>query len=172
VSTPRLRRLGADFERLTAAFAGHPRIVVQPAGPVPPERYRVIYNVPGLHQRPDNTLVRAGQHVVDVTLPGGYPREKPYCTTASPVFHPNFGNHICIADFWSPGQAIVDVVVQIGDMLQYKLYNTSSPLNAVAARWAVANIAHLPLGSLELLPLEPEVRLGTARAAESPVRAS
>lgn len=167
MSTPRLRRLSADFDRMTRAFAGHPHVVVQPNGPFPPERYRVVYNVTGLHQTPDNALVRVGQHVVDITLPGGYPREKPYCTTVSPVFHPNFGNYICIADFWSPGQALVDVVVQIGDMLQYKLYNTSSPLNALAARWAVENIAHLPIGTHELLPMEPEIRLGVARPAPS-----
>lgn len=158
--TPRLRRLGADYQRITTAFSGHPYIQVEPLGPVPPDRYRVIYWLTGVHQDRDGALQRVDQHVVEVMLQGGYPREKPYCTTTSPIFHPNFGNYVCIADFWSPGQALVDVVLQIGDMIQYKLYNTSSPLNALAARWAVQNIASLPVGGKELVPLEPEISLG------------
>lgn len=163
--TPRLRRLEADYNRLTTALAGHPSVTLQPMGPPPPDRYRVVYRVPGMHSRQPGVITPVGQHVVDIQLVGGYPREKPYCTSLSPVFHPNFGAYICIADFWSPGQTLLDVVVQIGDMLQYKLYNTSSPLNAVAARWAVENIAHLPLGLVELMPVEPEINLGQPRAA-------
>lgn len=161
---PRMRRLQADYSKLVAAFSGHPHIKLEPHGTAPPERYRAIYSVPGLHKTADGQLVRVDQHLVDIHLPSGYPREKPYCTSPSPIFHPNFGNYVCIADYWSPGQSLIDVVVQIGDMIQFKLYNTSSPLNALAARWAVENIAKLPVGTCELLPLEPEVRLGEQRA--------
>lgn len=165
---PRLRRLHADYERLMTAFSGHPHIRVEAAAPQPPDRYRVVYTVPGLHMTAGNAITRVGQHVVDVQLPSGYPRDKPYCVTSAPVFHPNFGNYVCIADFWSPGQALADVIVQIGDMLQYKLYNTRSPLNAVAAKWAVENIASLPLSNIELLPLEPEIRLGATTQRTQP----
>lgn len=156
---PRLRRLEADQRRLMAAFAGHPHVRIEPLGPPPAERYRVTYSVWGLHQTPDNTLVRQGLHVVEVTLPGGYPREKPYCTTSSPIFHPNFGNYVCIADYWSPSQSLLDVVVQIGDMIQFKLHNTGSPLNAVAARWASEHLDRLPVGDLNLHPAELDVHL-------------
>jgi ubiquitin-protein ligase len=160
---PRQRRLEGDYQRLTVAFAGHPHVRVEPIGPVPPERYRVVYSVAGLRLAADNQLVRVGQHVVTIQLPASYPREQPYCTTEEQVFHPNFGNHICIADYWSPSQTLVDVIVQIGEMLQFRLYNTRSPLNAVAARWASENLDRLPIGSLELLPVEPEIRLRTVR---------
>ncbi len=156
---PRFRRLEADYQDLVAAFAGHQYIVVEPVGAVPPERYRVIYNVPGLCVDRDGKASRVFQHLVHIQLPAAYPREKPYCTTEATVFHPNFGAYICIADFWSPSQSLVDVVVQIGDMLQYKLYNTRSPLNAPAAQWAAANVGLLPIGTLELRPREPEVKL-------------
>lgn len=158
---PRIRRLTADQQQIVAAFAGHPFVMAQPMGPAPPERYLITYRVPGLlHVVEDNSLVRAESFVIDLQLPSGYPREKPYCTTSDAVFHPNFGSYICIADFWNPSQSIVDVIVQIGDMLQYKLYNTRSPLNAVAAKWVLDNINQVPLGTRDLYPREPEITLG------------
>ncbi len=168
MSSPRLRRLEADYQRITTAFAGHPYIRVDPLRPLPPERYTVVYSVPGLLLGPDGRLQTHNQHIVQLFLPSAYPREKPYCTTQREVFHPNFGNHICIADFWSPGQSLVDVIVQIGDMLQYKLYNTRSPLNAVAAKWAVENMASLPIATLELMPKEPEIRIGVSAPSLGP----
>lgn len=159
---PRLRRLAADYDELVRAFAGHPHVAVQPLGPPPPDRYQVIYRVPAVVTTPQNELAIRHQHIVQLTLPSGYPREKPYCTIDSPVFHPNFGNYICIADFWTPSQSVVDVIVQIGDMLQYKLFNTRSPLNALAARWASDNIDRLPISAIDLYPIEPEIRLSEA----------
>lgn len=157
--TPRQRRLQADYERMSAAFAGHPHVRVQPLGPLPPERYQIVCNVPGLRLDPDKRVVRVYQHVVDLYLPAGYPREKPYATTAAPVFHPNFGAHVCIADFWSPSQSLVDVVVQIADMLQYRLYNVRSPLNAVAAKWVTENMHQVPVGNVDTLPAVAQVTL-------------
>lgn len=166
MTPPRLRRLHSDYQGLINAFSGHRHIKVEPMGPAPAEKYRVIYHVPGLVMKAGVGLQPMQPHVVEVQLSAAYPREKPYCICRSEIFHPNFGNYICIADYWSPSQSLVDVVVQIGDMLQYKLYNTKSPLNARAALWATQNVAQLPLSSLELLPLDPEVKLGRTRAAE------
>lgn len=154
-----MRRLSADHQRLMTAFAGHSYIGVTAVGPLPPERYRVIYNVTGLRLDAHNRVTRVYQHIIDVALPTGYPRDKPYCVSLAPVFHPNFGAYVCIADFWSPSQSLLDVVIQMGDMLQYKLFNTRSPLNAVAARWVAENPDQVPVGTLELLPREPEIRL-------------
>ena len=160
ISSPRARRLQSDYQQIFTGFAGHPYIRVETIGPHPPERYRLIYSVPGLWlDSSTNTVIRRDQHVVEVYLPADYPREKPYCTTQNPVFHPNFGNYICIADYWSSGQSLVDVIVQIGEMLQYKLFNTDSPLNAMASRWVMLNMDRVPLGDLSLYPQEPEIRL-------------
>lgn len=158
---PRLRRLQADYEDILRAFGGHPNVTVQTVGPAPPDRYRVLYSVPGLVTDAANALQIQALHVVNIQLPAGYPREKPYCTCDSKIFHPNFDNYICIADFWNPSQSVVDVIVQIGDMLQYKLFNTRSPLNALAAQWAVEHLDRLPVGSVELFPIDPEIRLLT-----------
>jgi ubiquitin-protein ligase len=171
MTSPRLRRLDSDYQRMMTSFSGHPAIRLEPVGPTPPDRYRVIFSVPGLRISDDGIISRVEQHLVEIYLPAEYPREKPYCTTANPVFHPNFGSYICIADFWSPGQSLVDVVVQIGDMLQYKLFNTQSPLNALAAKWASENLSRLPIGSVELLPQVPEISLGVLRERSAPASA-
>lgn len=168
---PHQRRLQADYDRMIPGFAGHPFITVEAIGPLPPEGYRVLYRVPGLRLDAENRLHRVSHHVIHIQLPAGYPREKPYCTSADQVFHPNFGAYVCIADFWSPSQSLLDIVVQIGDMLQYKLFNTRSPLNAVAARWVTEHVNELPLASLDLLPQEPEIKLrATATASIDPTQ--
>jgi hypothetical protein len=142
-----------------SVFTGHPNIKVQPIGLLPPEKYRVVFDIPGLRLDTANRVTRVRQHVVDIFLPSGYPREKPYATTLAPVFHPNFGAHICIADFWSPTQSLVDVVIQIADMLQFRLYNVRSPLNAVAAKWATENSKQLPIANIDVLAAEAAVTL-------------
>ena len=157
-TSPRMRRLTADQQSVSAAFAGHPYISVTPVGLGPVSQYQIGYRVPAL-QKINDELKVVGLTLVKIVLPPNYPRDKPYCTTSEPVFHPNFGNYICIADFWSPSQTLVDVIVEIGQLLQYQLYNTRSPLNALAARWVADNSSRIPIGELELLPVDPEIHI-------------
>lgn len=162
---PRLRRLLADAERMGTEFAGHPHIAIEPLGWDPPEEYRVIYRVPGvsLADGADQPQV-VGEHRIRIKLTASYPREKPYFTTETNVFHPNFGQHagdeICVGDDWTPAQPLSDLIIKIGEMLQYRQYNVRSPLNAVAGRWAAENEALFPLGDINLYQAEPEISLG------------
>lgn len=147
---PRLRRLESDYRELRERFDGDPYVTITPIGPIPPERYQIIYRVPSLRLNELNDPVKANLTVVMMTLPADYPRGKPHAETTDPVFHPNFGAYVCIADFWAPGQTIGDIVVSIADMLQYRKYNIRSPLNAIAAEWANAHAASLPIGQVDL----------------------
>lgn len=165
---PRQRRLEADHTAMMSRLAGSPFVDVMPLPPFPPERYRIVYRVPGLRLDAANRPVIVNQHIVDVVLPAAYPREKPYATTVEPVFHPNFGAYVCLADFWSPAQGLVDIVVQMADMLQYKRYNVRSPLNAVAAEWAVRNGDSLPLADINIVPGDVAIELGSATVTGDP----
>ncbi len=161
---PRTRRLIADFERIKDAFTGHPYIEVEPLGGYPPERYRVTYHVKGLRWDPvRGEPVVANTHVAEIYLHHDYPRLKPRCVMLTPVFHPNFmpqpGGVICIGDYWAAGETLVDVIVQIGDMIQYRKYNVNSALNHEAARWAAAHRHLFPIDNKELYPPEPEIEL-------------
>lgn len=151
--SPRLNRLANDYSQLRMRFDGHPNIWVEPVGPHPPEAYNIIFDLPTLvpdPSRPSNKPRVSERTLVSLSLPQGYPKEKPRATTHEPIFHPNFSDYICIADFWSPAQSLSDIVLDIGQMLQWQKYNIHSPLNAVAAEWAVENADELPIGSIDI----------------------
>jgi ubiquitin-protein ligase len=159
MASPRLTRLENDYNLLRSKFDGHPNIRVEALGPVPPEHYRVTYDVDSLRIDQSNRPVVVKTTVVDIDLPSGYPREKPHAVAHGTVFHPNFGQYVCIADFWSPAQSLADIVLEIGEMLQWQKYNVQSPLNAIAADWAVKNRDNLPVGEIELSKKTSEVNI-------------
>jgi ubiquitin-protein ligase len=157
---PRLRRLYADWEQIQNEFAGHPYIDVEPLAGNPPERYRVTYRVTGLRlDRATNRPVRICHHVAELYLHQDYPREKPKCVMETECFHPNVGSYICIDDYWAAGESIADIIIQIGEMIQYRNYNPKSPLDPVAARWAEQNRALFPIGHVDLYQPEVDIDL-------------
>ena len=131
-------------------FKDDSHVDVIPVGTSPAQQYQIVFKVPSLRRLPNNELREVPQTVVNLYLPAGYPREKPYAEAVDEVFHPNFGKYICIADFWSPAQSLSDIVVLIGDMLQWKKFNIRSPLNAIAAEWSVEHPQEIPLSHIEL----------------------
>ena len=151
---PRLRRLQADYEEVRATFSGHAHVHVEPLGlQRPPDAYRVTFNLRGLELQ-GSTPVPRQIHVVHVHLPRNYPSDKPHCVPETRLFHPNVGEYFCIADQWSAGETIVDVIVKLGDMIQWRVYNPRSPLSSPAAEWALEqerrNPQLFPVGDVDL----------------------
>src|SRR5579862_3758520 len=110
--TPRLRRLVADHEQVSAALANHPRIRILGTEGTPPELYLIEFGVMGLV--PDST--ESGQlsntHRAEIRLSLDYPRRPPFCRMLTPVFHPNIDpQKICIGDHWSAGQSLLELIV-------------------------------------------------------------
>jgi ubiquitin-protein ligase len=152
MSTVRLKRLHADYERLRDYVNRHPRLQLIQAEGTPPERYQLEYRIRSLRQT-DDELAMAKSHMVEITLPLSYPRMPPQCRMLTPIFHPNIAPHaICIGDHWSPGEPLWSIVARIGEMIAYQSYNTKSPLNGEAARWVDQHIAELPLDPVSLMP--------------------
>ena len=147
----RMRRLASDYEEVKKNFAGHKNIIVTPVGEEPPEKYHVTYFVNGIYLLPDGRIETLGRHEVDITLHADYPRYKPICKITTPIWHPNFRDgQICIGDIWGAGESLSDIIINIGDMIQYKSWNSSSPLSADAAQWAMENKHLFPVGNLDL----------------------
>ncbi|MEI6287549.1 MAG: ubiquitin-conjugating enzyme E2 [Bacillota bacterium] len=166
----RLRRLMSDYDKIRNEFAGHKYIKFIPMGGNPPERYRIVYNVTGLvWDDRQNCPVELQRHEVEIYLPNEYPRGKPLFVIHTPIFHPNFSanrvpNQICVGDHWAASSSLADQIVKVGEMLQYRDYNVKSPLNAMAARWALENEKYLPVGKIDLFQAEPEVELSDMTA--------
>lgn len=158
----RMRRIASDYEQIKKNFSNHKNIVVEPIGEEPAEKYRVTYYVNGIYLLEDGRIETLGKHIVIITLHAEYPRYKPICTIATPIWHPNFRDgQICIGDIWGAGESLSDIIVNIGDMIQYKSWNSFSPLSADAAEWAIANKHLFPVGNVNLWTGEEED--GTAK---------
>jgi ubiquitin-protein ligase len=116
---------------------------------MPPELYRFQYSLRGLYVAPDGSILERNEHVLEVNLTLGYPRRAPQCRMLTPVFHPNFDDSsVCIGDFWAASESLDDLIIRIGRMIAYQEYNTKSPLNGLAAKWAAQNP--------QLLPVDPQ----------------
>jgi ubiquitin-protein ligase len=147
----RLRRLQADYEMVKRAFAGHARIHIQGVLGSPPEKYHVEYRLRSLEPRADGQIMEKNQHLVEVLLTRGYPRQAPQCRMLTPIFHPNIAPHaICVGDHWAAGESLANLIVRIGEIIAFQSYNTKSPLNGEAARWADQNKHLLPLDPVDL----------------------
>lgn len=153
MSSPRIRRVQSDYDRMKRRFADFPLIKIASAEGVPPEKYLITYNVKGLSAEPDGTLRERDQHTLEVNLTLGYPRRPPQCKLLTPIFHPNITEStVCTGDFYAASEGLDDLVIRIGRMIAYQEYNVKSPLNGLAARWAEKNNAKLPVDARELAP--------------------
>jgi ubiquitin-protein ligase len=156
MSTVRLRRLQADYEKLIAFTHRQPRLRVVGVEGRPPELYQLEYQIAGLRQM-DDQLHLVKNHVVEIRLPRDYPRTPPQCRMLTPIFHPNIAPHaICIGDHWSAGEPLWSMVARIGEMIAYQSYNTKSPLNGEAARWVEQNLDKIPLDRAAMMVDELE----------------
>jgi ubiquitin-protein ligase len=151
--SPRTRRLLLDHETLTRRLAGWPLVQITGTAGLPPEIYRFTYNLRGLYVSNTGEILERNIHVLEVNLSLGYPRRAPQCRMLTPVFHPNFDDAmVCIGDFWAASEGLDDLVIRIGRMITYQEYNTKSPLNGLAAKWAAQNTNLLPIDPRSVAP--------------------
>jgi ubiquitin-protein ligase len=168
MSTVRLRRLRADYEKLSEYLRQHPRLrLIQTEGD-PPEKYQIEYQIKSLRTA-GGELQPVQRHIVEISLPLNYPRTPPQCRMLSPVFHPNIAPHaICVGDHWGAGESLQSIVTRIGEMLAFQSYNVKSPLNGEAARWVEENKHRLPLDGVSLLVEENGETPDAKQAAMAP----
>jgi ubiquitin-protein ligase len=142
-----------DEQRLRQVFENWRPIQITGTAGMPPEIYRFTYNLRGLYVAPGGEILERDVHLLEVNLTLGYPRRAPQCRMLTPVFHPNFDDSmVCIGDFWAASEGLDDLIVRIGRMIAYQEYNTKSPLNGLAAKWAAQNPHLLPVDSGPVAP--------------------
>ena len=143
---------------MQAAFRNFPPIQVLQVVGNPPERYQVQYHVRGLVRDAQGRPVSADRHRVEIQLPRESPRQSPKCKMLTPIFHPNIEPAtICIGDHWTASDRLVDLIVRIGEMIAFQIYNIKSPLDGEAAMWADLHPDLLPTDSRDLHPPAPPV---------------
>lgn len=151
--SPRFRRLKLDHETISSRFAGWPLIELTGTAVMPPEAYRFTYRVKGLYVAAAGEILERDTHHLEVNLSLAYPRRAPQCRMLTPVFHPNFDEgSVCIGDFWAASEGLDDLIVRIGRMIAYQEYNTKSPLNGLAAKWAAQHLELLPIDARTIAP--------------------
>jgi ubiquitin-protein ligase len=156
MASPRTRRLVLDAESIRKRLAGWPLIEISGSAGIPPEIYRFTYRIKGLYVDPTGNILERETHLLEVNLSLGYPRRAPQCRMLTPVFHPNFDDStVCIGDFWAASEGLDDLVIRIGRMIAYQEYNTKSPLNGLAAKWAAQNSNLLPIDTRAIAPPSP-----------------
>jgi len=164
--SPRTRRLLLDHETLTRRLAGWPLVQITGTAGLPPEIYRFTYNLRGLYVSNSGEILERNVHVLEVNLSLGYPRRAPQCRMLTPVFHPNFDDAmVCIGDFWAASEGLDDLIIRIGRMITYQEYNTKSPLNGLAAKWAAQNTNLLPIDPRSVAPPSESAIEATAPAS-------
>jgi ubiquitin-protein ligase len=168
--SPRIRRLKLDHDSLFKRFNGWPLIRIAGTAGMPPELYRFQYSIRGLYVAPDGAILERDEHLLEVNLSLGYPRRAPQCRMLTPVFHPNFDDSsVCIGDFWAASESLDDLIIRIGRMISYQEYNTKSPLNGLAAKWAAQNSQLLPVDARAIAPpLEADVPLEPTSSTPPP----
>lgn len=159
--SPRVRRLAADHEAIRARFSGHEHVRVSPGYGRPPDYYEVEYVLNGLVREGDSARVHH-VHKIAIRLGADYPRMAPFVEATTDVFHPNVAGHYCFGDIWTPAQTIADVIEKVGDMIQWRIFNVESALNADAAHYATEHPEIFPVGNVELGLPETEIEIRTS----------
>ncbi len=153
MNSPRVRRLQSDYERISTRFDGWVLVQVELADGMPPDMYRICYNIKGLHAAPDGHILERDEHVLEIKLGLEYPRRAPQLRLLTPLFHPNFNQaEVCAQDIYAASEGLDDLIIRIGRMISYQEYNTKSPLNGIAAKWAAENSHRLPVDRREIAP--------------------
>jgi tetratricopeptide (TPR) repeat protein/ubiquitin-protein ligase len=168
--SPRTRRLMLDEETLQRLLQDWPLIQITGKAGIPPEIYRFTYNLRGLYVSGSGEILERDSHVLEVNLTLGYPRRAPQCRMLTPVFHPNFDDSmVCIGDFWAASEGLDQLILRIGRMITYQEYNTRSPLNGLAAKWAAQNSHLLPIDPRPVAPPLDGAPRVPAQEGEKPI---
>ena len=176
----RRARLLLEYEKLINLEKRSEFIQIQPLEVVtgmPPEKYVVTFSCLGIASiKEDKSPQFAEFHQVLINLSRDFPNQEPYLKWMTPIWHPNIEhkepNHVCTNNVqnWFPSKSLDDLVVTLGEMVQYRHYHAQWtqpwPLDKEAADWVVKYAEpqgligrNKPLDSRQLLrPLKSRLR--------------
>lgn len=107
----------------------------------PPEKYLVRFTCRGVEKlNAHGQPVIRESHEVTVYLHAEYPLKQPQLKWTTPIFHPNIHitGAVCIGAWW-PAKTLDELLLSLGEMIQYKNLDPGDPMNSRAALWANRN---------------------------------
>jgi ubiquitin-protein ligase len=149
----RMRRLRKDYELARQIHDKHGLIQIADMLGDPPSRYIIQYACRGIIQVINSQPVYGDLHRVLINLTESYPTSLPMMEWLTPIFHPNIlpdGQSVCIGP-WYPAKTLDQVIIMLGEMVQYKNYASHDPLFLEASLWAMNNKHLFPVDDRSLL---------------------
>ena len=142
-------QLAEVYQQVESYFHGHPVISVQPTKGDPPDQYTITYTMLGLQQASDGAVVESNEHVIELSIPFGFPHFPPSCKPKSNIFHPDFDPAaICLGDVWEQDASLANIILYIGKMINGETFSTKNAFNDEAASWYRENGNRFPLSSI------------------------
>lgn len=141
LSTPRNRRLLADFEAMKALRDNSSILEFQGHGD-PPERYLVTFRGKGLLRRSETEGVEVAEvHRVEIRLGIDYPRSRPDLQWLTSIYHPNISavGAVCLGGYstnWVPSLGLAELCEMLWDMVRMQNFDPKSAYNYAAGRWS------------------------------------
>jgi ubiquitin-protein ligase len=155
----RARRLHAEYQRVRKLQDSSALIALEQVLGDPPDRYVVRYTCRGIARVVNDRPIYSELHRVALVLTSTYPTTQPLMEWLTPIFHPNIrpdGGEVCIGT-WFPAKTLDQLLLMLGEMIQYRNYASHDPLYLEASLWAMAH--------KELFPVDERPLVGSLRAA-------
>ena len=132
----------------------------------PPEKYLIRFTCRGVERiDSNNNPVFRDVHEVSIYLHSEYPLKQPQLKWMTPIFHPNIHitGAVCIGAWW-PAKTLDELLLTMGEMVQYKNVDPKDPMNSRAASWAMRNKSIFPIDGRPLKgsSLADQIVLGAA----------
>jgi ubiquitin-protein ligase len=156
-SNPRLRRLQADWQKVVELSQRSTLIEVESTTGTPPETYVIRYFCKGISHLRDGKPVYSRNHRIQIVLPADYPFARsgqlPLARyIEGRAWHPNVyaDGTVCYGK-WHVGMSLDELLLEIGEIIQYRNCSLRDAANLEAARWAAEHMGLIPVDKSPLL---------------------
>jgi ubiquitin-protein ligase len=148
----RQTRLKTDYNRIKDLVDSSDFIHIVRTEGSPPDKYLIRYTCRGVEKiNGSGTPNLREVHEVSIYLHAEYPLKQPQLKWMTPIFHPNIHNTgaVCIGAWW-PAKTLDELLLTLGEMVQYKNLDPKDPMNSKAAAWALRNKHRFPVDDRNL----------------------
>jgi ubiquitin-protein ligase len=140
-------RLRNDYNRVLELVNRSEFIHVVSTDGDPVERYLIRFTCNSVEKLgPTGAPILSAHHEVSVYLHAEYPLKQPQLKWQTPIFHPNIHvtGAVCIGAWWA-AKTLDELLLTLGEMVQFKNYDPKDPMNSKAAAWSLRNKRLFPI---------------------------